>query len=142
MNAYETKTKRRRRLDSSPGEAGVAAAAADVSRDDAVTRLERRINLIEASFQREISEMKRAGEGLVARNKAIESQLSSLQEENERLNAKVSQLHDKNCRLEAAFRAHVENMHWKYDAPDPPPDRYWIEQGYDYGDEGITDQDY
>lgn len=142
MNAYETKTKRRRRLDSSPGEAGVAAAAADVSRDDAVTRLERRINLMEASFQREISGMKRAGEGLVARNKAIESQLSSLKDETERLQAKVSQLHDKNCRLEAAFRAHVENMHWKYDAPDPPPDRYWIEQGYDYGDEGITDQDY
>ena len=33
-------------------------------------------------------------------------------------------------------------MDWEYAAPDPPPDSYWIEQGYDYGDEEITDEEY
>ena len=56
-------------------------------------------------------------------------------DENDRLKAKVSM-------LEAAFKTHVRNMDWKYAAPEPPPDLYWIEQGYDYGEEEFTHQDY
>ena len=111
-------------------------------KDDAVLLMKERIDLMEASFQREISEMKQDGADLLSKNEAVESQLSSLQDETDRLKAKVSQLDEENRRLEAAFKLHVGNMDWEYDAPDPPSDSYWIEQGYDYGDEGITDEDY
>ena len=160
-------TTKRRRL-GSPG--AEAAAAADVSHDDAMSSLKQRVDLMEASFQREVSEMKRAGTELLAKNSAIESQLSSLQDDNERLKAKVSQLDEENRKLEAtfklnvqgherilarvsqldedtrkleaAFKTHVENMDWEYDALGPPSDSYWIEQGYDYGNENISDEDY
>ena len=104
MNTNET-TKRLRRLDSSPG---VAATAAGVSHDDAVSmsRLEQRMNSMEASQK-------------------------ALQDDNERLKAKVAQLDDENRRLEAAFKTHLGNMNWKYAAPEPPSDLYWIQQGYD-----------
>lgn len=99
--------------------------------DDAVSRrLEQRMDLTEANFQREISALKRAGEALLAKNNAIESQLSCLQEENERLKVKVFQLDEENRKLEAAFKIHVENMDWEYDATDPPSDSYWEDQGY------------
>ena len=83
MNTNET-TKRLRRLDSSPG---VAATAAGVSHDDAVSmsRLEQRMNSMEASQK-------------------------ALQDDNERLKAKVAQLDDENRRLEAAFKTHLGNM--------------------------------
>ena len=101
------------------------------------------MDLMEASFRREILEVKRAADmELLNKNSSIESQLSSVQDETDRLKAKVSQLDEENRRLKAAFKLHVDNMDWKYSAPDPPPDSYWIEQGYDYGDEETTDEDY
>ncbi|EJK54588.1 hypothetical protein THAOC_25768, partial [Thalassiosira oceanica] len=113
------------------------------SQDVAVSRLEQRMNLMEASFQREILEVKRAAAvELHAKSSAIESRLSSLQDETDRLKAKVMKLDEENRRLEAAFKLHVKNSDWEYTAPDPPPDSYWIEKGYDYGDEDITDDDY
>ena len=117
MNANET-TKRRRRLDSSPREE-VETAAADVSRDDEVSRLERRMDLMEANHRREISALRQVDEDLLARNKAVESQLSSMQEENDRLKARVSQLDEENRKLEAAFKLHVENLDWKYGSGSP-----------------------
>ena len=68
--------------------------------------------------------------------------IASLRDETDRLKAKVSQLDEENRTLEARFKLLVENLDWENDAPDPPPDSYWIEQGYDYGDEGITDEEY
>ena len=127
---------KRRRL------AEAEAEAAEAPNDDVVSRLEQRIVSMEAGFRREILGMKRADADLLAKNKAIESQLSSLQDETDRLKTKVSQLDEENRKLEAAFKTHVGNMDWDYAAPDPPSDSYWIEQGYDYGDEDITDEDY
>ena len=139
MNANDNEEIKRRRL-GSPGK--VAAADDAPRRNDTVSRLEQRMGLMEASFQREILEIKRGGVELLAKNKVIESQLSSLQDDNKRLKARVSQLDEENRRLESAFKLHVENMDWEYDAPDPPPDSYWREQGYDYDNEEITDEDY
>ena len=90
---------------------------------------------MEASFQHEISELKRA-------DVINAEKLASLQDENVRLKVKVSQLDEENRKLEAAFATHVKNMDWKYAAPDPPSSSYWEEQGYDYGDEGTTVEDY
>ncbi|EJK76693.1 hypothetical protein THAOC_01531, partial [Thalassiosira oceanica] len=129
---------KRRRLGGFPGDDDVAAG-----QDDAVSRLEQRMNLMEASFQREILEVKRAAAvELHAKTNAIESRLSSLQDETDKLKARVSQLDEENRRLEAAFKLHVKNSDWEYTAPDPPPNSYWIEKGYDYGDEDITDENY
>ena len=135
MNTEDT-TKRRRL-----GSPGAEAAAAAADHHDAMASLKQRVDLMEASFQREILEMKRGGD-LLAKNNAIESQLSSLQGETDRLKAKVSQLDEENRKLEAAFKTHVGNMDWEYSAPDPPSDSYWMVQDYDYGDENITDEDY
>ena len=132
-------TTKRRRL-GSPG--AEAAAATDVSHNDAMASFKRRVDLMEASFQREILEMKRVCAEVLAKNTAIESQLSSLKDENDRLKAKVSQLDEENLKTAAVFKTHALNMDWKYSAPDSPSDSYWIEQGYDYGDEDITDEDY
>ena len=137
MNTEDT-TKRRRL--GSPG--AEAAAATDVSHNDAMASFKRRVDLMEASFQREILEMKRVCAEVLAKNTAIESQLSSLKDENDRLKAKVSQLDEENLKTAAVCKTHALNMDWKYSAPDPPSDSYWIEQGYDYGDEDITDEDY
>ena len=93
-------------------------------KDDAVLLMKERIDLMEASFQREISEMKQDGADLLSKNEAVESQLSSLQDETDRLKAKVSQLDEDNRKLEAAFKLHVGNMEWKYAAQDPPSDSY------------------
>ena len=141
MSTSDNEAMKRRRL----GSPGVAPAAVnDVPRrDDAMSRLEQRIDLVEASFQREILEVKRAADlALLNKTSSIESQLSSLQDETDRLKAKVRQLDEENRRLEAAFKLHVRNMDWEYAAPDPPPDSYWIGQGYDYGDDVTTDEDY
>ena len=97
--------------------------------DDVLSRLKRRVDLMETTFRRELSDMKRAGADLVEKNKLMESQLSTLQEETEKLKVKVSQLDEENRRLEAAFKLHVNNMDWEY-AADPPPNNYWIQQGY------------
>ena len=79
MNTNETTTKRRRL--GSPG--AEAAAADDVSHDDAMSSLKQRVDLMEASFELEILEIKRGGADLLAKNKAIESQLSAMQDETE-----------------------------------------------------------
>ena len=130
MNGNETMTKRRRTLDHPSS--GEAVAAAGVPRsDDTVSHLEQRMESMEANLLREIAALKRADEDLLARNKAIESLLSSVQEENDRLKAKVSQLDEDNRKLEAAFRLHVENADWEHDTPVPPSDGYWEDQGYD-----------
>ncbi|EJK62834.1 hypothetical protein THAOC_16538 [Thalassiosira oceanica] len=117
-------------------------AAADGPHDDAVSRLKQQVDSMEATFQREILDMKRAGADLLEKNKSIESQLSSLREETEKLKAKVSQLDEESLRLEAAFKLHANNIDWKYDAADPPSDSYWIEQGYDYRDIEFINEDF
>ena len=108
MNTNDNEAMKRRRL----GSLGVAPAAVnDVRRDDAVSRLGQRMDLMEASFRREILEVKRAADmELLNKNSSIESQLSSVQDETDRLKAKVSQLDEENRRLEAAFKLHVKNM--------------------------------
>ena len=109
MNTNDNEAIKRRRLSSS----GEAAEADDVSRrqNDAVSRLEQRMDLMEASFQREILEVKKAADlELLAKNSAIESQLLSMQDETDRLKAEVWLLEKENRRLEAAFKLHVENM--------------------------------
>ena len=119
------------------------AAADDVPRrDDAVLRLEQRMDLMEARFQREISDVKRVSVDLLTKNTAIESQLSSMRDENDSLKARVSQLDEELHRLEGSFVKNAQNIDWRYLAPDPPPDSYWIEKGYDYGSEEIADEDY
>ena len=121
MNTEDT-TKRRRL--GSPGAEAAAATATDVSHDDDMPSFKQRVDLMEASFRREILEIKRGGAELLSKNKAIESQLPSLQDDNERLKAKVSQLDEDNRKLEAAFKLHVGNVEWKYAAQDPPSDSY------------------
>ena len=71
MSINGNETLKRRRL-GSPGES--AAAADDVPGQGAAvsrSRLEQRMDSMEASFQREISEMKRGGLDLLAKNSAI-----------------------------------------------------------------------
>ncbi|EJK59418.1 hypothetical protein THAOC_20365, partial [Thalassiosira oceanica] len=76
MNTNNNEAIKRRRL----GSPGVDDKPS--SQDDAVSRLEQRMNLMEASFQREILEVKRAAAvELLATKSAIESRLSSLQDE-------------------------------------------------------------
>ena len=137
MSTNDNDAIKRRRL----GSPGVHAVPA--SRDDAVLRLEQRMESMEASFRREIAEVKRVADmEFLAKSSAIESRLTSLQNETDRLKARVAQLDEENRRLVAGFKVHVGNLDWEYDVPDPPPDSYWIDQGYDYGNENITDDDY
>ena len=80
MSTNDNEAIKRRRQSPS----GEAAEADDVSRrqNDAVSRLEQRMDLMEASFQREILEVKKAADlELLAKNSAIESQLLSMQDE-------------------------------------------------------------
>ena len=147
MSTNDNEVIKRRRLDPP----GVAAAADEVpvSQDDAVLRLEQRMESIEARLQREILKVKRSAdmEQLLAKHiiktlRAIEFQLSSLQDETDRLKAKVSQLDEENRRLEAAFKLHAENSDRRIHIPIPPRASFWAVQDYDYGDDEVTDEDY
>ena len=132
MTTNDNEAIKRRRLDP-PGVAAVVDEV-PVSQDDAVSRLEQRMESMEARLQREILKVKRSADmELLAKHiiktlRAIEFQLSSLQDETDRLKAKVSQLDEENRRLEAAFKLHAENSDRRIHIPIPPRASFWAVQ--------------